>query len=68
MKDLEITIRKEGNYYRMGISCQYSEEAKGIVMSYFGCCNYDSKSINTVLLTTSPFTLMEAQSFLLSQI
>ena len=66
MNDLKITITREGSYYRMDISCQYSKEAKDKVMSYFGCCHYNGKILTTGLLTANPFKLMEAQSFLLA--
>lgn len=66
MKDLKITITREGSYYRMDFSCQYSKEAEKKVMSYFGCCNIDGELLTTGLLTVNPFTLMEAQSYLLA--
>lgn len=66
MEDLKITITREGSYYRMDVSCQYSKETQDKVMSYFGCCHYDGKILTTGLLTANPFTLMEAQSFLLA--
>mgnify|MGYP006927575898 CR=1 FL=1 len=66
MKDLKITITRDGGYYRMNISCEYSKEAEKKVMSYFGCCHYDGKVLTTGLLTANPVTLIEAQSFLLA--
>lgn len=67
MGDLKITITREGSYYRMGVSCQYSKKAQDKITSYFGCCHSDGKELTTGLLTTNPFTLMEAQSFLLAE-
>lgn len=67
MKDLKITITKEGSYYRMDVSCQYSEEAKKKIMLRFGCGHCDGKILTIGILTTNPFTLMEVQSFLLAE-
>nr|DAK61219.1 MAG TPA: hypothetical protein [Caudoviricetes sp.] len=66
MKNLEITIGKRNRMWALDLKCDYSHEAREVIMKMFGCCHVDGDVLSSGVLASSPFTLVGMQAELLS--